>query len=74
MTYSRRDLRQICELIELDIKRYGKSQQNTEGVWRPITTHVPKDDIIKILRKHLYIRPTEEELRDAIKLIRESQE
>ena len=74
MTYSRRDLRQICELIELDIKKYGKLQQDVEGVWKPITTHVPKTDIIKILRKHLYIRPTEEELRGVIKAVKESQE
>jgi len=71
MTYSRQDLRLICEQIELELTQHTRFATESDGILRPQEyTYITKE-VIDIIRKHLYIRPTEDDLQGVVKLLRE---
>lgn len=74
MTYTRQDLRLICELIEADLYRHTRYSQESDGKWIAQEYTYTTKQVIEIIRKHLHIRPTEEELQGVIDAVKEAYE
>jgi TPP-dependent pyruvate/acetoin dehydrogenase alpha subunit len=70
MTYTRQDLRLICELIEADLYRHTRYSQKSDGKWRAQDYTYTTKQVVEIIRKHLYIRPTEEELQGVVEAVK----
>lgn len=62
MTYTRQDLRLICELIELEIAEiyFWEGEEKV------------REQISAIIRKHLLLKPTEEDLQGVINAVKEA--
>jgi hypothetical protein len=72
MTYTRQDLRLICELIESDLNRHTRYSQSSNGQWIAQDYTYTTKEVIEIIRKHLLPRPTEEELQGVINAVKEA--
>ena len=72
MTHTSQDLRIICELIEADLYRHTRYVQESDGQWRAQSYTYTTKEVIEIIRKHLLLRPTEEDLQCVINAAKEA--